>query len=74
MPNILARRAFLPPRLSAYGFAPNARPAQKPGKATGQGYNDGVPGHTVSINPFPLLIVVAGILIVIFVLIARRHM
>jgi hypothetical protein len=37
-------------------------------------YNAKVLGHAISFNPLPLVIVVAGVVIVIFVLIARRQM
>ena len=41
---------------------------------TGERYNARVPGHVISINPFPLLMVIAGVVVVIFALIARRRM
>jgi hypothetical protein len=43
-------------------------------REAGEPYNSIVPGHVISINPLPLLIVLAGVLVVIFALIARRRM
>jgi hypothetical protein len=48
--------------------------AQKAGEATRQGYNDGVLTYVTSVNPVPLLAVVAGVLVLIFVLIARQRL
>lgn len=40
----------------------------------GKRYNARVLGHAIGFNPLPLVIVVAGVIVVLFVLLARRQM
>jgi len=40
----------------------------------GERYNVNVPSHALSFNPIPLAVVVLAVLVVLFVLLARRRM